>query len=151
VVNPAINVSHAFEAAAYAACCDVPPWPAFFPSRSEAPGDVDVRVDPAGQDRQAAQVVIDRRGFRINRENLQAFDHDASLVQYVALAIEHPVRGNHVRLFSAGDCGETSCARAPTPRMPRILRMISKLSVNLELCRSTQSEHFAAFRNKSIA
>jgi len=54
-----------------------------------------VRVNPAGKDRHSTKIVIDGPSFWIDRDNLRSFDHDARVVQYVALAIEHGTRGDH--------------------------------------------------------
>ena len=62
---------------------------------AEAPGDVYMRVNPTGHQSQPTQIVVDRRGFWINRDNLRSFDHNARVMQYTALAIEHGTRGDH--------------------------------------------------------
>src|SRR5205823_11090467 len=62
---------------------------------AEAPGDVYVGVNPAGHQSQPAKIVIDRRGFWINRDNLRSFDHYARVMQYMALTIEHGTRRDH--------------------------------------------------------
>ncbi|MGA2136554.1 MAG: hypothetical protein ABSH50_30050 [Bryobacteraceae bacterium] len=54
-----------------------------------------MRVNPAGQDRQTAQVVIHRRGFRINGANPRNFDHDAGIVLHAAFAIQQRAGSNH--------------------------------------------------------
>ena len=54
-----------------------------------------MRVDPAGQHGQPAQVVGDGCGLGIDRGNLRAFDDNARIVQHVAPTIEHGACGNH--------------------------------------------------------
>jgi len=46
---------------------------------------MDVRVNPAGHHGELAEVVIDGPGFRIDRDNLRAFNHNTSVVQHSAL------------------------------------------------------------------
>jgi hypothetical protein len=61
---------------------------------------VHVRVDPTGQHRQAAQVIVHRpRDLRIYRNNLCALDHDPNVMKYVTPAIDHHARGNYYGLW----------------------------------------------------
>ena len=62
---------------------------------AETPRDVYVRVNPARQHGQAAQVVIYGPGLGVNRRDLRTLDHNSSIVQQSSLAIEHRARCNH--------------------------------------------------------
>src|SRR6185503_110316 len=65
------------------------------PIRSETPGDMNVRVDPTGHHREAAQIAIDRSGGRIDADDLSIFNDDARVAEYVTFAVEQGAGGDH--------------------------------------------------------
>src|SRR5438477_12829522 len=77
VVKPAISVSQALDVAWVRGELRCLVSARIFAVLAETPGDVDVRVDPTGQDCEATQVVVNGRGIRIERHDLRAFDNDA--------------------------------------------------------------------------
>src|SRR5205823_11984408 len=80
---------------------------------AETPGDVDVRVDPAGQDCEAPQVVVNGRGIRIERHDLRAFDNDARVASDLAAPVEQHTRAdNDAPLLCLDRCGILLRARA---------------------------------------
>jgi hypothetical protein len=55
---------------------------------------MDVRIDPAGQNRQPTKVVVDRTSLRIDRDDLRALNNDARVLQYLPFAVEQSARSN---------------------------------------------------------
>jgi hypothetical protein len=62
-----------------------------------------VRINQAWQHRQATQVVIHWASLWINRDNLRALDHYASVSEHASFAIEHCVRGDYDALLRRHD------------------------------------------------
>ena len=88
MVNPAISVAQAFAADLIRGELRCRVGAGVLAVRPEAPGDVNVRIDPTGHDGEAAQIVINRRSLRVECDNLRAFDNDACLRGNMPASIE---------------------------------------------------------------